>query len=291
MMHKPRGRGFTLIELLVVIAIIALLMAILMPALARAKKQVKGVACQSNLHEWGLAFQLFVNDHDDYLMKGPYKGPHGDIDNHKMENYWLMALLPYIGGIMDPCSKASDIFMCPMAAKSLNPDDCIWCPGTTFSAWGPFQPVSWGWWDTVVMGSYGINEWCSNPTSDFYCTLPCEYMWRTPDAKGASNAPLLLDGIWLESLPQHDDEPPPYPDQYDPFGICWIINGMKIFCIDRHSGGINAVFLDWSVRKIGLKELWTLKWHRQYETHGPWTKAGGVQPDDWPQWMRRFKDY
>ena len=49
--------------------------------------------------------------------------------------------------------------------------------------------------------------------------------------------------------------------------------------------------MDWSVRKVGLKELWTLKWHHEYDTAGPWTKAGGVQPEDWPQWMRSFKDY
>ena len=51
------------------------------------------------------------------------------------------------------------------------------------------------------------------------------------------------------------------------------------------------LFMDWSVRKVGLKELWTLKWNRNFDTAGPWTKAGGVKPEDWPEWMRRFKDY
>ena len=49
--------------------------------------------------------------------------------------------------------------------------------------------------------------------------------------------------------------------------------------------------MDWSVRKVGLKELWTLKWNKEFNTNNHWTKAGGVQPDDWPQWMRNFKDY
>ena len=67
-------------------------------------------------------------------------------------------------------------------------------------------------------------------------------------------------------------------------------NEMDLFCIDRH-GGVNVLFMDWSVRKVGLKELWTLKWHRRYITEGPWTKAGGAVASDWPAWMRPFKDY
>ena len=62
-------------------------------------------------------------------------------------------------------------------------------------------------------------------------------------------------------------------------------------CINRHNGGVNTLFMDWSVRKVGLKELWTLKWHRSYDTAGPWTLDGGVKPSDWPEWMRKFKDY
>jgi hypothetical protein len=49
--------------------------------------------------------------------------------------------------------------------------------------------------------------------------------------------------------------------------------------------------MDWSVHRVGLKQLWTLKWHREYDTGGPWTKTGGALPGDWPPWMRKFKDY
>jgi prepilin-type processing-associated H-X9-DG protein len=66
---------------------------------------------------------------------------------------------------------------------------------------------------------------------------------------------------------------------------------MKMYCIDRHGGAINCLFMDWAVRKVGLKELWTLPWGLYDTTYGPWTKAGGVQPEDWPAWMRKFKDY
>jgi hypothetical protein len=49
--------------------------------------------------------------------------------------------------------------------------------------------------------------------------------------------------------------------------------------------------MDYSARKVGLKELWTLKWHKSFNTAGAWTFAGGVQPENWPEWIRTFKDY
>jgi hypothetical protein len=66
---------------------------------------------------------------------------------------------------------------------------------------------------------------------------------------------------------------------------------MSWACIDRHQGEINALFWDMTVRKVGLKELWTLKWEPRFDTANRWTKAGGVKPEDWPAWMRGFKDY
>jgi hypothetical protein len=66
---------------------------------------------------------------------------------------------------------------------------------------------------------------------------------------------------------------------------------MGHYCINRHEGSVNSVFLDFSVRRVGLKEMWTLKWHRNFDTTGPWTTAGNVQPSDWPQWMKNLKDY
>ncbi len=44
-------------------------------------------------------------------------------------------------------------------------------------------------------------------------------------------------------------------------------------------------------KKAGLKELWTLKWHRKFDTCEIWTVCGGARPDDWPEWMLSFKDY
>jgi len=68
-----RKRAFTLLELLVVMAVLSLLMAILMPVLARARQQGKGVACLSNLRQMAITAQMYANNSDDYypLTQGP----------------------------------------------------------------------------------------------------------------------------------------------------------------------------------------------------------------------------
>ncbi len=71
-MHKKNG--FTLIELLVVIAIIALLMAILMPTLKRAREQGQRAVCLSNLKQFGLAWILYADDNEDKLVSSEAGG-------------------------------------------------------------------------------------------------------------------------------------------------------------------------------------------------------------------------
>jgi prepilin-type processing-associated H-X9-DG protein len=110
---------------------------------------------------------------------------------------------------------------------------------------------------------------------------------RQPDTdifslRSRDNIPLLLDSVKPSCSLVFERQSPP---KRKPSGAAGQL------CINRHNGAINGLFLDWSVRRIGLKELWTLKWYLSFNTSGPWTKAGGVLPEDWPEWMQGFKDY
>jgi prepilin-type N-terminal cleavage/methylation domain-containing protein len=275
---RRKSKGFTLIELLVVIAIIALLMAILMPALQRVKKQARAVMCQSNLKQWGNIFMMYTDQNNGNFPKR-YTGPGPD----HVTGRWYDVMWDYY-------ASNEDIRLCPQVKKLANPGSLTsvsWW-GSTFLAWGPVPSWDSGGGRTVgVYGSYGINGFVYVPGEELYSNS-VDRFWRTPNIRGAADIPMLLDCYFWCGWPHHDNAPPSDEDKQDRNDG----NAMNRYCLNRHDGFINAIFLDYNVRKVGLKELWSLRWHnKDYKKDGPWTKAGGVQADDWPEWMRKFKEY
>lgn len=266
-----RQAGFTLIELLVVIAVIALLIGVLAPALQKARKQARAVMCRANLKQWGTVLALYIDDNDGRL---PNSG--------STRIFWFFrgSWLPDGDPNKPPVFHrltTKGIAVCPSAAKVRRTQgtgraggsgggvsyEIRYAGGSTFEAWHITSP------SPPFRASYGFNS----------TALPFRAA-ETYFTKGQANIPVLLDCPGRNGRHTNIEAPPRREG-----------SGFQTFCIDRHNGYINGLFLDWSVRRIGLKELWTLKWDEESDTAGPWTKAGGVQPEDWPAWMRGFRDY
>ena len=212
----------------------------------------------ANLKQWGYILWLYAEDNDTKFPEG--SGGSGD---------WPRVLRPYY-------VERGALTLCPTATKPY-----------THGGRVPFGAWSWGLggWDgfehkeTKDYGSYGLNEFLNNPQRQ-----DSRY-WRSREVKQADTVPLFFDCVWFDVWPSHTQGPP----EYD--GLVQLPNEMHLVCINRHKECINGVFMDFAARKIRLKELWTLRWHRTFDIHGPWTQPGGVGPDDWPEWMRGLKDY
>jgi prepilin-type N-terminal cleavage/methylation domain-containing protein len=264
-----RRKGFTLIELLVVIAIIALLMAILMPALSRVKKQAKSVTCLANLRQWGLVFAMYGNENGQQIATAGRDG------------HWLVISRPYLNVLIkDGDAERYEMYVCPMATKTIG-------EGAELSkaAYRYTNP------DGYYTASYGFNAWVYTPPTaagENYQDRPGSGMWRTLEAKGSANIPVLASCYHGGGCPDHRDAPPAFSGQPWAGGHN---DEMKRFSLDRHDGFTNALFMDGGTRRGGLKEMWTLKWNRDFEVNGPWTQAGGVVASDWPEWMQHLKDF
>src|ERR1035437_10326512 len=96
-MSKARWRGFTLIELLVVIAIIAILAAMLLPALARAKAKGQRVCCLNSLRQIGLFMQFYTDDNLDTFPAHRNQGLDTADATASLTNWWGTTIVTYGG--------------------------------------------------------------------------------------------------------------------------------------------------------------------------------------------------
>ena len=142
--------GFTLIELLVVISIIAMLLAILMPALGAVKERARSVVCRANLHQWGLCYQLYSTEWDGKL-------PIFVVGTHSTT--YMESLRPYYDDI-------NKMRTCPSATKVDEGNPTSRQPlsffGFSRSAWQIDPEAGWLDDDDWGIGSFGENSWIQN---------------------------------------------------------------------------------------------------------------------------------
>jgi prepilin-type N-terminal cleavage/methylation domain-containing protein len=142
--RRQRCRGFTLVELLVVIAIIAILAALLLPALARGKERGRRVTCISNLHQFGIANTLYADDNNGTVMEtsetsGAYRHPNTVmmVDIPGVSYFSLRGLARYLPGVNASSPIAPEIggvWWCPSAPPPVIADVIA-----NIEAWGWFN--------------------------------------------------------------------------------------------------------------------------------------------------------
>ncbi|UCE50788.1 MAG: type II secretion system protein [Phycisphaerales bacterium] len=293
-----KRRGFTLIEVLVVIAVIALLIAVLLPVLQRVKRHAKAIVCQSNLRQWNTIFAAYIADNQGVLPKQKYY-------SLATPEHWMYTL-------RDHATDSEGISCCPMATKPANEtnrrtsdmstlirQNAKQITGGTFTAWGKLGFQIEGRFTPNYYGSYGKNNWLAIPRTDGSFVIGCAMGMRAHEKSfwlnannigGQAEIPTFLDAWWWCGWVKDTDTPPLYEDDKSSFP-CGCRNSIHRFCVNRHDGYANSAFLDSSVRKVGLKQLWTLKWYRTFNTANSWTRAGGATAQSWPEWMRSFRQY
>ncbi len=270
--NLAQKKGFTLIELLVVISIIALLLSILMPSLNRVKKQAQQVVCQSNLRQLSTAYMMYLEDNENKYPTAYYFVK--TIGDTELANCWYTATQPYLSG-------EKEIYLCPSAKK----------PESSDGSGHPYAAFDASYFhEDLPLFSYGHNDWVLSGwlgEPDSYPSSTAESLaWKTNMVKRSYKVPVLGDAsypiatdVWFYPAPPR---PPRFKGDHGWKDTTSRLDQLKRFCLDRHNLGVNWTFMDNSVRKVGLKELWKIEFHKR------WNRKN-VDVDEyveWPAWMR-----
>lgn len=285
-------KGFTLVELLVVISIIAILLAVLMPALGRARDQAKISLCKSNLKQLAMAHVMYLNESN-------YKGlTSGSKNGSGGAAYWMTMLAPYLeqnkikrgqgASNVQDMTKQMKILRCPSTVEPTSSDITKQVAGTAKNRWR-YIGANGGWANTTVTieGSYGMNGWIGGlwinlegngdylnnlvePAKKRICTMR-DYVPLKSDI------PVFADASWIDfypvALPERSGRytPPKGPNAAlleTGSGGAMVPTadyaGLYRICFKRHRMAINLGFADGHVALVPLTELWNYQWAKTF---------------------------
>ncbi len=270
-LRPARLSGFTLIELLVVIAIIAVLASMLLPALAKAKSRANGVSCISNLRQWGIEWALYTSDNRDRF-------PDGLVDGGWARGAWFNSLQRQVG-------QRKQLLTCPVAVKPRPQAN----GGRNFEEFGGIDysyEMGQAEFSNAERASYGANLWIYDAQDDIQGRLK-EWHWGTPTAAvDATSTPLMGDSSWRGGGPHYASRiaysPSDRPGEYSN-NESYASYEMQHFTLPRHGKRVQFVFFDGSARSVRVRDLWALRWHKEWDTEAYKTLV------QFPAWIRDSK--
>ena len=270
----PRIAGFTLVELLVVIGIIGLLIGILLPALSTARDRANTVKCLANLHQCGLAFQMYLNEKSGWIPPAAYQdadltgaspAPTTPIDYNQPSEGWPTVLAsngyvqaPWVTSASPPTVKS--MLVCPLA----NDRQTSSSYGAPVSRVDPTCDIMFRWTSQRLHNAAYPSPASSSSTNQAY--LDTSYGVNATNTYEAGTGsldvavPLLFYPVSNGSYVYHNRSLVKYPSQlvllFDGRGInCMSSNANRITLRHNARTVCNVLFFDGHAESVGWKDL------------------------------------